>query len=241
MFIFKIKINCTHKYELTYKNKKINEKNLSKFDLKTINNFDNIENCYILNRKIINSNTTLKSLEFIINKSLDKNELREFIINLQKLGFKSKSNTLIEFIDITNNNNYNYLYSQDYNNNSKFKIKISCNDEKEVKLTYNNKKITEKNLIECNFNFIKIIQYYFIKNNYLEFTINKFLDKNELREFILTLQKLGFKSENNTTVEFIDITDINNKYLYKINFNQHKNKTEQSKYSQILIFSRKTI
>ena len=173
--LFKIKINCTHKEELTYKNKKINKK--TKFNtIDIINTIDGIESFYVLNRKLTNSNTTLKSLEFIINKSLNLNELRNFINILQNLNFKSKNNTYVQFIDITNNNNYKYIYSIDYNMSSLFKIKINCTNKE--KLTYN--------IYDLKLNDIIIDKNITLKS--LEIIIKQFLNIDDLHKF---LKKLG--------------------------------------------------
>lgn len=124
--MFKIKIDCTnyiepkkpHNNQLYYKNQIINKDTKFDFDFKDI--FENIiEKCYVLYRTIINTNSkfTYKSLEFEINKKLDINELRQFIIMLQNLGFKSskKRNTTVQFIDITENNKHIYYKPIHYN------------------------------------------------------------------------------------------------------------------------------
>lgn len=119
--MFKIKINCTHyKNQLNYKNKKINKN--TKFDF---NNIDIIDKCYILYRNTIDNSFTSKSLEFIINKSLDINELRQFIIMLQNLDFKSNKNTTVQLIDISNNNNHIYYKPIKYNKNDNEELIIS--------------------------------------------------------------------------------------------------------------------
>ena len=115
--MFKIKIDCTnykehkkpHNNQLYYKNQIIKKETKFDFDF---NSIDIIEKCYVLYRTINKSNSkfTYKSLEFEINKKLDINELRQFIIMLQNLGFKSskKRNTTVQLIDIRDNNNHIY-------------------------------------------------------------------------------------------------------------------------------------
>ena len=122
--MFKIKIDCTnyiepkkpHNNQLYYKNQKIIKETKFDFDF---NSIDIIEKCYVLYRTINKSNSkfTYKSLEFEINKKLDINELRQFIIMLQNLGFKSskKKNTTVQFIDITENNYHIYYEKINYN------------------------------------------------------------------------------------------------------------------------------
>jgi len=133
--MFKIKIDCTnyiepkkpHNNQLYYKNQII----------------------------IINTNSkfTYKSLEFEINKKLDINELRQFIIMLQNLGFKSskKRNTTVQFIDITENNKHIYYKPIHYN-------KIENENEELIKLPFRdlNKKQSIYKQIEL-----------YIKKNYL--------------------------------------------------------------------------
>ena len=62
-------------------------------------------------------NFTYKSLVFEINKKIDINELRQFIIILQNLGFKSSKqrNTTVQLIDITENNSHIYYEKINYN------------------------------------------------------------------------------------------------------------------------------
>jgi hypothetical protein len=124
--MFKIKIDCTnykepkksHNNQLYYKNQIIKKETKFDFDF---NSIDIIEKCYVLYRTINKSNSiskfTYKSLEFEINKKLDINELRQFIIMLQNLGFKSskKRNTTVQFIDITENNKHIYYEKINYN------------------------------------------------------------------------------------------------------------------------------
>ena len=109
---YKIKINCTDIKELSYNNSKITNKDRKKYKFDDINYVDEV---YVLHRKLIKENFILKSLEFIINKSLDIKELQDFLIILKNKGFRSDNNTTVEFIDITDNNNHNYLYKIRYN------------------------------------------------------------------------------------------------------------------------------
>ena len=124
--MFKIKIDCTNYIEpknplkhrnnqLYYKNQIINTETKFDFDF---NSIDIIDKCYVLYRTIIsNSNFTYKSLVFEINKKLDINELRQFIIILQNLGFKSSKqrNTTVQLIDIRENNSHKYYEKINYN------------------------------------------------------------------------------------------------------------------------------
>jgi len=109
---YKIKINCTGIKQLSYNNSKITNKDFEKYNFDDINYIDEV---YVLYRKIIKENFILKSLEFIINKSLDIEELQDFLIILKNKGFSSDNNTPVEIIDITENNNHNYLYKIRYN------------------------------------------------------------------------------------------------------------------------------
>ena len=138
--MFKIKIDCTNYIEpknplkhrnnqLYYKNQIINTETKFDFDF---NSIDIIDKCYVLYRTIIsNSNFTYKSLVFEINKKIDINELRQFIIILQNLGFKSSKqrNTTVQLIDITENNIHKYYekinYNKIENENEELKIQPS--------------------------------------------------------------------------------------------------------------------
>jgi hypothetical protein len=153
--MFKIKIDCTNynskplksnnNNQLYYKNQIINKDTKFDFDFKDI--FENIiEKCYVLYRTIINTNSkfTYKSLEFEINKKLDINELRQFIIMLQNLGFKSsiKRNTTVQLIDITENNKHIYYKPIHYNKNK------NANEELEEQHPKKYKKQSKYNQIE---------------------------------------------------------------------------------------------
>lgn len=138
--MFKIKIDCTnyiepknplkpHNNQLYYKNQIIKKETKFDFDF---NSIDIIDKCYVLYRTIIsNSNFTYKSLVFEINKKLDINELRQFIIILQNLGFKSSKqrNTTVQLIDIRENNSHKYYekinYNKIENENEELKIQPS--------------------------------------------------------------------------------------------------------------------
>jgi len=113
MSIFKIKIDCTDDKQLLYNNRPI--KNKTK--ITNISNINFITKCSIIYRKIYNEKGpyTLKSLEFEINKSLNINELREFINNLKTLNFTSQKDTTTTLIDITDNNSHIYIYKIKFN------------------------------------------------------------------------------------------------------------------------------
>ena len=242
---YKIKINCTGIKQLSYNNSKITNNDRKKYKFDDINYIDEV---YVLHRKLIKENFILKSLEFIINKSLDIKELQDFLIILKNKGFRSDNNTPVEIIDITDNNNHNYLYKIRYNTlkkiDYKYKIKINCTEIND--LSYNNSKITKEDIKKYKFDNINKIEF---KTEYnkkekeeksIEFIINKLLDNIELQEFLIILKNKGFKSNNNTTVDFIDITMKKPIYLYGIKYNtfeiiEYKRK---SKYSQHEIFKR---
>ena len=239
---YKIKINCTEIQQLSYNNSKITNKDFEKYNFDDINYIDEV---YVLYRKIIKENFILKSLEFIINKSLDIKELKDFLKILKNKGFRSDNNTTVEFIDITENNNHNYLYKIRYNTlkkiDYKYKIKINCT--KINDLSYNNSKITKEDINKYKFDNINKIEYNKEKKSIeksIEFIINKLLDSIELQEFLIILKNKGFASNNNTTVDFIDITMKKPIYLYGIKYNtfeiiEYKRKI---KYSQHEIFKR---
>lgn len=111
--MYKIKISCTHKEQLNYNNSKINEKNSNLiFELKQlINNYDYIDNVYILNKKKEKKNT-LKTLEFSCNNVISNNDFELLIKNMHIIGFKSNKNTINFYkIDIDNKNKHIIIYS----------------------------------------------------------------------------------------------------------------------------------
>ena len=150
--MFKIKIDCTNYIEpknplkhrnnqLYYKNQIIKKETKFDFDF---NSIDIIDKCYVLYRTIVktntNSNFTYKSLVFEINKKLDINELRQFIIILQNLGFKSSKqrNTTVQLIDIRENNSHKYYEKINYNKIENEELKIQPSKKyKRVSSIYN--------------------------------------------------------------------------------------------------------
>ena len=142
--MFKIKIDCTNyikprkprNNQLYYKNQKIIKETKFDFDF---NSIDIIDKCYVLYRTIVKTNTnsefTYKSLVFEINKKLDINELRQFIIMLQNLGFKSSKerNTTVQLIDITENNSHKYYEKINYNKIENENEELKIQDTKKYK------------------------------------------------------------------------------------------------------------
>ena len=114
--IFKIKIQCTHNWQLNYCGKNIKRKLIyNEIDRGVI--FSNIKDSYIDKILIVQKSykkTTSKTLEFFTFSLLSESDFTRFIYTLHLNGFQSDSvNTLIQFIDTTTNEViYNYSFNE---------------------------------------------------------------------------------------------------------------------------------
>ena len=90
---FKIRIQCTSIEQLTFNNKKISKKNeMCVFD-------SNIKKIIILYKTL--DKVTTKTLEFICDKELNKEEFEDFIKTMKDCGFKTTSpKNKIQFINM---------------------------------------------------------------------------------------------------------------------------------------------
>jgi len=121
---YKIKISCTSKDELCYNNKKISIKNYNKLKLEEFINKNDIYKLLILHKKINSSNFTTKTLEFLCNfdKEMSEDDFQLFIKYMIDIGFNSKHNTIIQFIDNKRNEpiyTYNFQTITKTNNKNK--------------------------------------------------------------------------------------------------------------------------
>ena len=91
---FKIRIECTSIKQLSFNNKEILKKNeMCVFD-------SNIKKIIIL-YKTLDKFTTTKTLEFICDKELNKEEFEDFIKTMKDCGFKTTSPKIkIQFINM---------------------------------------------------------------------------------------------------------------------------------------------
>jgi hypothetical protein len=110
---FKIRIYCTKKEELLYNNHRISVESNKDFDKINFNKIEYIDSCSVLYK--YKKKFLIKILEFEINKNLNINEIKEFITILKTLNFKSENDTVVHYIDITNNQEHIYIYKLSYN------------------------------------------------------------------------------------------------------------------------------
>ena len=133
--LYKIKIVCTSKYDLSFNRCKIN-----RFIYDTITNTLNpCENNFINNIIVLYKSSNKykiinfidKSLEIICNTRLTEEQFIQYIKKMHNCGFQSWNNVIVEFIDITNNE---IIYKYTFNllepleikqRNNKFKNKSS--------------------------------------------------------------------------------------------------------------------
>jgi len=125
---YKIKILCTSKDELCYNNKKISIKNYNKLKLEELINKNNIYKLLILYKKN-KQNFTTKTLEFLCNEEMTEDNFQTFIKDMIDIGFSSKYNTVIQFIDNNKPNEpiYTYKFQSITKTNKKYKNKIPNN------------------------------------------------------------------------------------------------------------------
>lgn len=104
--IFKIKMNCTHNWQLNYCGKNI-KRNLIYNEIDKGVIFSNIKDSYIDKILILHKSynkQTSKTLEFFTCSLLPESDFIRFIYTLHLNGFQSDSaNTLIQFISTTTN------------------------------------------------------------------------------------------------------------------------------------------
>jgi hypothetical protein len=165
MNYYKIKISCTSIHDLFYCNQKISDKIIKKSILKKIKqNFYYIESIVILH-KILPTNFTIKTLEFVCNKEINDIEFKTFIQYMIDIGFYSKNNSIIQFI--SNNkplieykfhsiySNYVENYNQMYIIEKYKDISISCENNSEKWKKYMPYKLfyKEKQIYCLNYNY----------------------------------------------------------------------------------------
>ena len=125
---FKIRIYCTRKEELLYNNHEISVESNKDFDKIDFNKIEYIDSCSVLYK--YKKKFLIKILEFEINKNLNINEIKEFITILKTLNFKSEEDTVVHYIDITDNQKHIYIYKLSYNT---LNIKKEKNKKKKLK------------------------------------------------------------------------------------------------------------
>lgn len=106
--MYKIKISCTHKEELNYKKEKCTKKIILDDEFKLLmKNNKYIEKGLFLHKT--QKKFTTKTLEFLCNSEISENDFETFIKNMKDIGFSSKNNKPISFINV--DNPHNPIYS----------------------------------------------------------------------------------------------------------------------------------
>ena len=100
--MYKIKIGCTAKDELSLCGKKIKKNGYATIVSKLTNN-DYIDIIQIVSKKHKKNDFTTKTIEFFINKELDEIEYILFIAKLKDSGFRSEKDINIQLINTKSN------------------------------------------------------------------------------------------------------------------------------------------
>lgn len=100
--MYKIKIGCTDKDELSFRGKKIKMNGYTTIVSKLTNN-DYIDIIQIVSKKHEKNDFTTKTIEFFINKELDEIEYILFIAKLKDAGFRSENDINIQLINTKSN------------------------------------------------------------------------------------------------------------------------------------------
>ena len=100
--MYKIKIGCTAKDELSLCGKKIKTNGYTTIVSKLTNN-DYIDIIQIVSKKHEKNDFTTKTIEFFINRELDEIEYILFIAKLKDAGFRSEKDINIQLINTKSN------------------------------------------------------------------------------------------------------------------------------------------
>ena len=100
--MYKIKIGCTAKDELSLCGKKIKTNGYTTIVSKLTNN-DYIDIIQIVSKKHEKNDFTTKTIEFFINRQLDEIEYILFIAKLKDAGFRSEKDINIQLINTKSN------------------------------------------------------------------------------------------------------------------------------------------
>ena len=100
--MYKIKIGCTDKDELSFGGKKIKKNGYATIISKLTNN-DYIDIIQIVYKKHKKNDFTTKTIEFFINRQLDEIEYILFIAKLKDAGFRSEKDINIQLINTKSN------------------------------------------------------------------------------------------------------------------------------------------
>lgn len=112
---YKIKIQCTHTPQLSFKGKNINKKIIQNIR-NMMEEVPYVDRVVLVTRKILNPKrfTYMKSLEFYCDDILDENGLTNFVDKIKQFGFESKENTNVKFIEVKTNE---HIHIMEFNSN----------------------------------------------------------------------------------------------------------------------------
>ena len=138
--MYKIKIGCTDKNDLSFCGKKIkiNEYTTTTIVSKLTNN-DYIEIIQIVSKKLKKNNFTTKTIELFINRELNEIEYILFIEKLKDTGFRSENDISVQLINTKSND---VIF--DYNFTSMCKNKIIRFEKQKNKSIYTTQQIYKK-------------------------------------------------------------------------------------------------
>jgi len=139
--MYKIKIGCTTKDELSLCGKKIKTNGYTTIVSKLTNNDDIqiIQIIQIVSKKHENNDFTTKTIEFFINRELDEIEYILFIAKLKDAGFRSEKDINIQLINTKSND---VIF--DYKFTSMCKNEIIRFDKRKNKSIYTTQQIYKK-------------------------------------------------------------------------------------------------
>jgi hypothetical protein len=144
MLKFKCRIDCTSVEQLNFNGSDVDTPaNYNNFlGLLQQENIAYIKGIQIVFRKRIDTNYTLKSLEFLISKKLEEQEFADLIRIMRECGFRSNSiNNRIQFLD-TSTTPMKLLY--DYNFRTEKPNSLTGLQAKANRYRYNTKVIYKK-------------------------------------------------------------------------------------------------
>jgi len=136
--MYKIKIGCTAKDELSLCGKKIKTNGYTTIVSKLTNN-DYIDIIQIVSKKHEKNDFTTKTIEFFINRELDEIEYILFIAKLKDAGFRSEKDINIQLINTKSND---VIF--DYKFTSMCKNEIIRFDKRKNKSIYTTQQIYKK-------------------------------------------------------------------------------------------------
>jgi hypothetical protein len=110
---YKIKIPCTHAYQLSFEGGNI-KKNVVPIINDIIQDFNYVEQILMVTRKLNDVDTIFKSFEIFCDYQMEKHELIEFIEEMEEKGFKFGKKTTIEFIDTESNDRIHKIKYSNY-------------------------------------------------------------------------------------------------------------------------------